>query len=449
MEPEISQTTQTENSNSSEMKESWYTPLTKITPLSKYLTLFLFLALPFLGFWIGVEFRSTSVINQLPEIVQEIVETPETVSSQEESWNEIEITYALEQVDPNAKWGEEGYFDMSIIKFGGGDKKVLVQSIKASLGASNLLSENLSSDISRYSFGLLSQPESSDTIIFYAFIPDSDGPAGPYYKYVESSNKIEPFSSSINFGWGSPRDISPNGRYVAGIGSDKQFAAEFFDYRRDVIVVDLLDDSFNIVAVLNEGETLVESYGFAEVPFGGFNWIDNFTLEYSVYSSTDVVTDEYGMETASFLEKRTTDLNSSILNKETSKYKNTEFGFSFEYDEEWILEVTPRNQLPITSHVVFSASLLPQPDALEGVTINLWDLSLVDVLMDLDLGSDLIKVGEIIVNENIWSIYNYKSEMRSSVLYFMEGYETVYQVPSTDLSGKDLELIIKSFKLTN
>ncbi len=33
----------------------WHTPLTKITPLSKYLAMVLFVVLPFVGFWLGVE----------------------------------------------------------------------------------------------------------------------------------------------------------------------------------------------------------------------------------------------------------------------------------------------------------------------------------------------------------------------------------------------------------
>ena len=36
---------------------TWYAPLTKETPLSKYFSLALFIFLPFLGFWFGVEYK--------------------------------------------------------------------------------------------------------------------------------------------------------------------------------------------------------------------------------------------------------------------------------------------------------------------------------------------------------------------------------------------------------
>jgi hypothetical protein len=38
---------------------SWYTPLTKMTPLSKYLAMALFIAMPFLGFWLGMQYAVT------------------------------------------------------------------------------------------------------------------------------------------------------------------------------------------------------------------------------------------------------------------------------------------------------------------------------------------------------------------------------------------------------
>ena len=39
-----------------ETHEHWYAPLTKVTPVSKVLALVLFIALPFIGFWFGVQY---------------------------------------------------------------------------------------------------------------------------------------------------------------------------------------------------------------------------------------------------------------------------------------------------------------------------------------------------------------------------------------------------------
>ena len=51
MEGELPQPQQAEQQQS----EMWYTPLTRVTPLSKYLAMTLFVMLPFVGFWLGLE----------------------------------------------------------------------------------------------------------------------------------------------------------------------------------------------------------------------------------------------------------------------------------------------------------------------------------------------------------------------------------------------------------
>ncbi len=48
-------------------RDKWYSPLTRVTPLSKYLSLALFIILPFVGFWLGVGYgekvMQSSVVN--------------------------------------------------------------------------------------------------------------------------------------------------------------------------------------------------------------------------------------------------------------------------------------------------------------------------------------------------------------------------------------------------
>lgn len=57
MESEEPQVPPSEQSQS----EKWYAPLTRITPLSKYLALALFIALPFVGFWMGMQHSECSL----------------------------------------------------------------------------------------------------------------------------------------------------------------------------------------------------------------------------------------------------------------------------------------------------------------------------------------------------------------------------------------------------
>jgi hypothetical protein len=40
-------------------KESWHAPLNKVTPTSKILAAVVFISLPFLGFWLGLQFAAS------------------------------------------------------------------------------------------------------------------------------------------------------------------------------------------------------------------------------------------------------------------------------------------------------------------------------------------------------------------------------------------------------
>jgi hypothetical protein len=55
--------------------EKWYTPLTRTTPLSRYLALVIFVVLPFVGFWLGVEhseqfreFETSMTVSEVPTL---------------------------------------------------------------------------------------------------------------------------------------------------------------------------------------------------------------------------------------------------------------------------------------------------------------------------------------------------------------------------------------------
>ena len=62
--PEVSQ-------GGAEAHEHWYAPLTKVTPVSKVLALVLFIALPFIGFWFGVQYANERADGVVPIINSE------------------------------------------------------------------------------------------------------------------------------------------------------------------------------------------------------------------------------------------------------------------------------------------------------------------------------------------------------------------------------------------
>jgi hypothetical protein len=47
-------------------EDNWYAPLNRVTPLSKYLALALFVALPFAGFWLGMSYGKSYYISSVP-----------------------------------------------------------------------------------------------------------------------------------------------------------------------------------------------------------------------------------------------------------------------------------------------------------------------------------------------------------------------------------------------
>ena len=71
-----------ENTEQNKIEHDWKKSLCTVTPLSKYLALALFIALPFLGFWFGILFeRYTNTV--CPEVTTSFLQQDTKVSDVE------------------------------------------------------------------------------------------------------------------------------------------------------------------------------------------------------------------------------------------------------------------------------------------------------------------------------------------------------------------------------
>jgi len=124
---------------------------------------------------------------------------------------------------------------------------------------------------------LYAKPGDSSIIIFKPFNPGSDRPVKDLYslnldtkgcKKLVISNELGDFGALI---------LSPNQARVA--------AAFETNEAKELKVFDLVTDSSQVVATLAEGETLNGGYGGLSNHFD-IKWIDDETLQYTVYEDT-------------------------------------------------------------------------------------------------------------------------------------------------------------------
>lgn len=93
---------------SNDEAEGSFAPLQKVTPLSKYLALTLFIIMPFIGGWIGYTFAPEKVVEVERVVIQEIeveekVDVQEAIMPSNESVSQCEVDSDCALVSPDCE----------------------------------------------------------------------------------------------------------------------------------------------------------------------------------------------------------------------------------------------------------------------------------------------------------------------------------------------------------
>jgi hypothetical protein len=107
-------------------KQDWLKPLTKVTPLSKALAMLLFIALPFVGFWLGMNYSTFVDSFKEPQIewpplppVTEYPETPLSPVSEQpfERQDREDVVDAPTQLVSIAREGNRTYLTVDVLEY--------------------------------------------------------------------------------------------------------------------------------------------------------------------------------------------------------------------------------------------------------------------------------------------------------------------------------------------
>lgn len=245
----------------------------KVTPLSKYLAITLFVILPFLGGWVGYRTASTDVVGLHPE----------AVSDRETS---VSIATTSAEAD-SSQFGD----DTQSTKY-----KYPIYEIRTVLlpwGEAEALFGIDASGVGHHMgfVTVFSQPTNGWT--YYAFhVPDTDAGQSLAFAYSSTTGSVNPLKVAPRYQDTLTIErerIAPDGLKFASI------------YHRDVVegddphslyLVDLASDSVRIIKTLPAHETFIKgSDDFGGGPMGNVSWTDNSTIKVEVYDATKEIVD--------------------------------------------------------------------------------------------------------------------------------------------------------------
>lgn len=252
---------------------------TKVTPLSKYLVLVLFVALPFVGFWLGYKYAPEKVM-EVEGIVEEDVShssSLQSVSGQskiETNKGEIiassssasQIMYYIEKYTCDSIESYEQLCYRLMRKNEDSQQQIVITDL-------SLLYQtqfNTKSKFEDYIF----KDANSNTIFFKSFIPHSSACCG-VVKYELGTLDFE--EQKYGYCASCGEVLSPTGQYIARVESGDMETIEIIDI--------LLDEVIKEIKIgRNETVSTPCSYG------GGydFKWLEDTTLEYGVYEQSSL-----------------------------------------------------------------------------------------------------------------------------------------------------------------
>jgi len=252
-------------------------PLHRVTPLSKYLAMALFVAMPFIGGWIGYTYAPEKIIEveKFVEVEKEAENVVrESKSYQDEqshitvtpgAWNQIETHYKV--IDMNSQPSPVVVIDDLNVPF----RETLVMYPPEQR--------------SKYVLEKIFESDDGESIYFKGHIPYSSACCS----IVKFDLKTLSFTGQTGFGPAYGEGSSPNGRYISDVSAGK------------VSIIDILTDTSIKEATVTGNETLSSSYcGYAGDTYD-LKWISDNVLEYGVYDKASL---EKDMCEGKLIEKR-------------------------------------------------------------------------------------------------------------------------------------------------
>lgn len=169
------------------------------------------------------------------------------------------------------------YGDYTLVQYKKGNRTILIDSINSLF----------SKKIEALSFNIFSQPKDSPEVYFTSINDDTDTISLNFYSYNLETNKFKKLTVSKFYSFiGTPRDhkiISPDGRKVISIFSDK------------IYVLFLDKDSYVLVDKINNRESDSFYWSCNMGCNTNVTWVDNDSIEYSIYDISQVKVREDGL----------------------------------------------------------------------------------------------------------------------------------------------------------
>ena len=183
--------------------------------------------------------------------------------------------------------------DQKLVKKVNGEEVVLVASVRAAI-------PDFKDDLG-YALKKLSYPPNSQKLYFVQIIDGSDAPPMGLWEFGLESKQFTRLKTSSYYNWFGPKELSPNGKYVASTDDPQEN-----DKYQKIYLIDLEKDSVRTIVSLSGVETLNEC---ALNCFGGIEgklaWLDDKTIEYYVYDSSKTIpADPSGPVMHPLIEKR-------------------------------------------------------------------------------------------------------------------------------------------------
>lgn len=224
--------------------------------------------------------QSVLVNDQVVNEKEEVIQTSDK-KVQESSKYKLEKRFDNLDCDSSLIECKNKLWDQSLIFYDGkGGKETVVESIKDALPE---LKERFNLVLVEYSF-----PKKGNQLFFASI---ADATSSGYLDLYTFNTDAQAFSAlnSRNEIWLSDTSMSPDGlKVVSAMGNELEVTADNL-YQEGVKLNVLYLDKDKVTTVLEilENESFFESWAdFGPTPISSINWLDNQTIEYSVYDSS-------------------------------------------------------------------------------------------------------------------------------------------------------------------
>ena len=186
---------------------------------------------------------------------------------------------------PGIEFGDPDYYDARIVRVNldTGEEIVLVPSIKDAIPA---LRESPFRTLAH-----LSSPGGASKIYFDEIISESDALPFAVYEFDLKTNEFVRLSISEYYDgswYGDEPSISPDGTKLASL-SGPDYTVESYKKVQTLYLLDLVSDTPKLLVELKDNETFERPSEGSIGIIANIKWLNNTTIEYSVYNLEEVV----------------------------------------------------------------------------------------------------------------------------------------------------------------